>query len=186
MAKKRPSLELDLSLFGATFPTGAAAGFAHFQNNHKGKILTDEDVHQIFREVEPTRDPFQLGYFTGWIVALHTFPVPFEKVPGGSRVISLGHGCLLITPTDSFFYGYQQGKHIFRLQVQATDKTSQGLFDCLQVVADDKHQPGYNPGKLYLYAVGKLIGWLIQATRNSMLYEEILRGATMEPASGKA
>jgi hypothetical protein len=92
----------------------------------------------------------------------------------GSRVLSLGKGSFVVTPTDSFGYGYQNGKRIFRMQTKTRFATVQDFTNCLQVLLADICQPRLQPDKPQLYDVGKLAGWLIAAIRETSLPSSLL------------
>jgi hypothetical protein len=172
MATKQQIHSINLHLLGEGFIKGAEDGFISFNTNYRINILTADEVHHFCCERLATVAPerHSLGFFTGWLVALHESVGAFDP-PDQRYMMPLGNAWVYVGREAKFLNSYQAGHMICCLQCKApcpsaTEITNR-LFD-LMAIGQAQQEP-----EKYLYDTGKLVGWLLTATRKSGLFEQI-------------
>jgi hypothetical protein len=169
-----------LRLYGENFVKGAYDGFASFKEKNKGIMLSDNDIYRSYGEVGQMKERYKLGYFTGWLIALHETPV--SQIPAGTRLMNLGKGSVLICQTDAFVNGYQVGNRIFRQQCQARCETIWDLDDRVLALLNEK--PKLQNISRALFNTGKITGWLMTAAHKCAFYGEIAGKASAGSITG--
>jgi hypothetical protein len=176
MAIQPRSNAIDLALLGEGFVKGAHDGFAHFHEKNHGILLTDTDLYEfsVHQLSTHTPDRYNMGFLTGWIIALHEHK-PGRQFNGETSVIPLGKNHILTQKYDlAFLTGYQVG-HIHCLFKRHPPCI--GAFDVLQrlfaALNVQPNTPRISKNKRYLYLTGELVGWLNTAARQSDFFVRI-------------
>jgi hypothetical protein len=171
-ASKKPFYPVEASLLGRKFAAATRLGFADFQENHRGNILGDGDLHQLFGNVETIRDLPQLGFFVGFVIGLHENPV--ESASSHGHLLDLGKGSVINCQTEAFIHGYHDGLKVFGEQCQTVCETGWDIADRLQVLTKKQCVRKFITDSRPLYRLGKATGWWVSFAKQSSLYGEIM------------
>lgn len=177
--EQKPLYPVDLGMFGRKFTAAARLGYAEFQAKHRGTILEDGDLSQLFGYVGEINDLPQMGFFAGFILALHENPVEPDDVQ--KHLMDLGNQSYLKVQREAFKHGYHDGCKTFFEQCQTLCETGWDLTDRLKTLTRKQCIRKCIEDLQVLYALGKAVGWWISFIRQSALVE-VLSGKVMVEA----